>query len=580
MLKLIKFISPYRKGAIAMMISSFLQVLGTLYIPTLTADIVNNGIVTGDLDNVMKTGGWMLLVAIVTACISIGGTYLSIAISTSVGKDIRNAMFRKSQSFSKNDLDQFGTASLITRATSDVEQVQRSFYTIIELLLPLPVMAISGLILAFSKDKMLAFIIVGAMILVSTFSILLAKKTTPMFEKTQIFMDKMNTILRENIIGVRVIRAFNRTNHEQKRSSKAFGNYADIGIKVSKVFAMLIPVIMTIMNLCTILIIWIGGQKVSAGTLQIGDIMALIEYSVIILMYIIMGAMVFMIIPRARACSARINEVLDTEPEFEGVEFEGVNCDVKNFNRKAKLEFQNVTFQYAGAEKAVLDKINFTTNVGQTTAIIGGTGSGKSTIASLIPRFYDIQGGHILIDGIDIRNMKQNKLREKIGFVQQKAFLFSGTIADNLRHGKKNATMEEMRIAAKIAQIDDFIDNLEKGYNSPVSQGGSNFSGGQKQRLSIARTLIKRPEIYVFDDSFSALDFKTDAKLRAALKGYTRDAAVVIVAQRVSTIIDADQIIVIDDGQIVGKGTHYELMENCPIYQQIAHSQLKKEESA
>lgn len=580
MLKLIKFISPYRKGAIAMMISSFLQVLGTLYIPTLTADIVNNGIVTGDLDNVMKTGVWMLLVAIVTACISIGGTYLSIAISTSVGKDIRNAMFRKSQSFSKNDLDQFGTASLITRATSDVEQVQRSFYTIIELLLPLPVMAISGLILAFSKDKMLAFIIVGAMILVSTFSILLAKKTTPMFEKTQIFMDKMNTILRENIIGVRVIRAFNRTNHEQKRSSKAFGNYADIGIKVSKVFAMLIPVIMTIMNLCTILIIWIGGQKVSAGTLQIGDIMALIEYSVIILMYIIMGAMVFMIIPRARACSARINEVLDAEPEFEGVEFEGVNCDVKNFNRKAKLEFQNVTFQYAGAEKAVLDKINFTTNVGQTTAIIGGTGSGKSTIASLIPRFYDIQGGHILIDGIDIRNMKQNKLREKIGFVQQKAFLFSGTIADNLRHGKKNATMEEMRIAAKIAQIDDFIDNLEKGYNSPVSQGGSNFSGGQKQRLSIARTLIKRPEIYVFDDSFSALDFKTDAKLRAALKGYTRDAAVVIVAQRVSTIIDADQIIVIDDGQIVGKGTHYELMENCPIYQQIAHSQLKKEESA
>lgn len=580
MLKLIKFISPYRKGAIAMMISSFLQVLGTLYIPTLTADIVNNGIVTGDLDNVMKTGVWMLLVAIVTACISIGGTYLSIAISTAVGKDIRNAMFRKSQSFSKNDMDQFGTASLITRATSDVEQVQRSFYTIIELLLPLPVMAISGLILAFSKDKMLAFIIVGAMILVSTFSILLAKKTTPMFEKTQIFMDKINTILRENIIGVRVIRAFNRTNHEQKRSSKAFGNYADIGIKVSKVFAMLIPVIMTIMNLCTILIIWIGGQKVSAGTLQIGDIMALIEYSVIILMYIIMGAMVFMIIPRARACSARINEVLDTEPEFEGVEFEGVNYDVKNFNRKAKLEFQNVTFQYAGAEKAVLDKINFTTNVGQTTAIIGGTGSGKSTIASLIPRFYDIQGGHILIDGIDIRNMKQNKLREKIGFVQQKAFLFSGTIADNLRHGKKNATMEEMRIAAKIAQIDDFIDNLEKGYNSPVSQGGSNFSGGQKQRLSIARTLIKRPEIYVFDDSFSALDFKTDAKLRAALKGYTRDAAVVIVAQRVSTIIDADQIIVIDDGQIVGKGTHYELMENCPIYQQIAHSQLKKEESA
>ena len=580
MLKLIKFISPYKKGAIAMMICSFLQVLGTLYIPTLTADIVNNGIVTGDLDNVMKTGGWMLLVAIATACISIGGTYLSIAISTAVGKDIRNTMFRKSQSFSKNDMDKFGTASLITRATSDVEQVQRSFYTIIEMLLPLPVMAISGLILAFSKDKTLAFIIVGAMILVSTFSILMAKKTTPMFEKTQIFMDKINTILRENIIGVRVIRAFNRTNHEQKRSSKAFGNYADIGIKVSKVFAMLIPVIMTIMNLCTILMIWIGGQKVSAGTLQIGDIMALIEYSVIILMYIIMGAMVFMIIPRARACSVRINEVLDTEPEFEGVEFEGLNCDAKSFNRKAKLEFQNVTFQYAGAEKAVLDKINFTTNVGQTTAIIGGTGSGKSTIASLIPRFYDIQGGHILVDGIDIRNMKQNKLRDKIGFVQQKAFLFSGSIADNLRHGKKNATMEEMRTAAKIAQIDDFIDNLEKGYHSPVSQGGSNFSGGQKQRLSIARTLIKRPEIYVFDDSFSALDFKTDAKLRAALKGYTRDAAVVIVAQRVSTIIDADQIIVIDDGQIVGKGTHYELMENCPIYQQIAHSQLKKEESA
>lgn len=575
MSKLLKFVTPYKKGVTIMFILLFLQVLGTLFIPTLTADIVNKGIVTGNLNSIWKTGGIMLLVAAVTAGVSVLGTYISTRISAAFGRDIRNAIYIKSQSFSTNDMNRFGTASLITRTTSDVEQVQRAFYTLVEMLLPAPVMAVAGLILAFSKDHLLAYFIVGSMILTGGFALMVARKTTPLFEKIQVLMDKINSVLRENITGVRVIRAFNRTDHEQKRSAKAFSNYADVGIKVGKMFAILIPVILTIMNICTVMIIWFGGQRVSAGTLQIGDIMAVIEYAFIILMYITMGAMVFMIIPRARACAARINEVLDVEPEF----LKQTNKE-ESFNSTAKLEFQDVTFKYTGAEKAVLQNISFAIDPGQTTAIIGGTGSGKSTVASLIARFYDIQGGHILIDGIDIRNMSEHELREKIGFVQQKAFLFSGTIADNLRHGKKDATSKEMHQAAEIAQIADFIDKLDGGYDYPVSQGGSNFSGGQKQRLSIARAIIKNPEIYVFDDSFSALDFKTDASLRSALKNHTKKSAVIIVAQRISTIQDADQIVVIDEGQIVGKGTHSHLMENCVVYQQIAHSQLSQEEIA
>lgn len=575
MKKLIHFLKPYRKRIIIMFVLLFAQVLGTLYIPTLTASIVNNGIASGDLDYVWKTGGLMFLLALLTAGVSVLGTYLSTVVSTGMGRDIRSALFRKVQSFSANDFNQFGAASMITRSTNDVTGIQQTFSIIVEMLLPAPFMTIAGLILVFSKNQLLAFIILALMMFVIVVALFAAKKLVPIFEKLQTLMDKMNRIVRENIIGVRVIRAFNRTQSEKEREDEAFTSYANVAIKANKLYAFLMPLIMLVMNICTILVLWIGGQQVVKGTMQIGDIMAIIEYAILILMYMIMGIAVFIMIPRAQTCAARINAVLDVEPEFskKSIRFE-------KFKTDAKVEFRNVTFRYESAEEDVLHDISFTAQKGQTTAIIGGTGSGKSTIAGLLMRFYDIQGGNILIDGKDIRNYSQNKLRDLIGYVPQKAFLFSGTIASNLQHGKKNATTEEMYHAAQIAQIDDFIRADKKGMEAPVSQSGSNFSGGQKQRLSIARAIIKKPEIFIFDDSFSALDFKTDARLRAALKQEVADSAMIIVAQRISTIIKANQIIVLDEGRIVGKGTHEELLKDCQVYRQIAQSQLSEEELA
>lgn len=574
MYKLIKFLSPYKARVTAMLILLFLQVLGTLYIPTLTADIVNRGIVRGNLDHIWKTGGFMLAVAALIAAVSITETYLSTAIFSGMGRDIRNALFEKSQALAINEFNRFGPASMITRCTNDVMQIQQAYIAATEMLLPAPIMAIAGLILAFSKSPALALVIVCAMLVVSIITISLGKKAMPLFSKLQFLLDKINRVLRENLSGIRVIRAFNRSKFEQERANKSFHEYAQSAIRVNKIFAVLMPVILFVLNLSTVIIIAVGGQRVSDGQMQIGDIMALIEYAVLILMYLIMGIMIFMIFPRAQSCANRINAVLSAPT----VETETVKTPQRKQQCSAKLEFRNVTFQYQGAEEPVLSNISFTADVGKTTAIIGGTGSGKSTIASLIPRFYDIQSGTIRIDGKNIVHIPKQKLREKIGFVPQKAFLFSGTILDNFRHGKKDATMDEIRHAAQIAQISDFIDALEEGYHSRVAQGGNNFSGGQKQRLAIARALVKRPEIYIFDDSFSALDFKTDAKLRAALKKEVKDAAVILVAQRISTIMDADQIVVLDEGRVAGIGTHKELMESCIVYQQIAHSQLSEEE--
>lgn len=575
MIKLLKFITPYKKRVLAVLLFLFLQVLGTLYIPTLTADIVNNGIVPGNMDYILQTGMLMLLVAALTGALSITATYLSTSLSTALERDIRNALFRKVQSFSVTDFQRFGTASMITRSTSDVIQIQQAFAMLLEMLLPAPLMTVAALMLAFAKDRFLALVIMGTMVLVVIFAATISRKAMPIFTALQSLMDQINRVLRENIIGVRVIRAFNKVDYERQRINQTFIKYAATAIRVNKIFSVLMPVIMTLMNLCTMLILWFGGKRIGSGLMQIGDIMALVEYSLLILFYLIMGMMVFMIIPRAQACAARIQEVLNFKPDFAGPLPAG-----QQFERRAKLEFRHVTFRYAGADEAVLSDISFTADAGQTTAIIGGTGSGKSTLASLIPRFYDIQSGNILIDGIDIRNLPLSKLRHKIGYVPQKAFLFSGTIATNLRHGRKTASLAELRHAARVAQIDDFINRLDQAYDAPVTQGGSNFSGGQKQRLSIARAIVKKPEIYIFDDSFSALDFKTDAQLRKSLKREVRDAAVILVAQRISTIVDADRIIVLDNGRIAGIGTHRELMDSCPVYQQIAHSQLSKEELA
>lgn len=573
MKKLLHFLLPYKKRLLLMIGLLFIQVMGTLFIPTLTANIVNNGIVVGDLNYVWKTGGFMLLTAVATAAFSILGTFTSTSISTSMGCDIRGALFRKAQEFSINDFNQFGAASLITRSTNDVTQIQQAFSIIVEMLLPAPFMTIAGLILAFSKNRFLAFTILGFMIAIIVFVVIMGKKVIPIYDRLQGLLDKINRTVRESIIGVRVIRAFNRTAYEKKRTDETFHEYASTAIKANKIFAVMIPFVMVIMNICTLVIIWVGGQQVAHGGMQIGDIMAIIEYAMLTLLYLLMGVAVFIFIPRAQICAKRINAVLDTQPENANIV-----VPFHTMKQSAKVIFKNVTFRYAGAEEVVLQGIDFIAEKGKTTAIIGSTGSGKSTIANLLMRFYDIENGNILIDGKDLRVYTQEALRNKIAYVPQKAFLFSGTIADNLRHGKKDATEEEMHHAAKIAQIDDFINGLDKGMESRVSQGGSNFSGGQKQRLSIARAIIRKPDIYIFDDSFSALDFKTDASLRKALKKEVAESAVIIVAQRISTILDADQIIVLDEGQIVGKGTHRELLENCLVYQQIAKSQLSEEE--
>ena len=563
MRNLIKFLSRYKGRIAIMLLLLFIQVVGTLYIPTLTADIVNNGIAAGDLDYVWKTGRLMLIVALSTAVFSICGTFTSTYISTALGRDIRGAIFHKVQDFSISDFSRFGAASLITRSTSDVSQIQMAFSATVEILLPAPFMAVAGLVLVFSKDALLASMIIFAMMIILVIAVFVAKKVIPLFEQMQTSLDGINRTVREGITGVRVIRAFNREKDSKRRMDRSFEDYAATAIKANKIFAGLMPVIMLIMNILTILFVWFGGKQVAAGRMEIGDIMAVIEYSMLTLFYLIMSAAAFIFIPRIQTSAKRINAVLLTAPEFAGAQ--------KALNHRcakdaAKIEFKDVTFRYAAAKEAVLQNISFSVKRGSTTAII--------------MRFYDTESGSVFVDGTDVRAYDPTELRKKIGYVPQKAFLFSGTIADNLRHGKKDATEQEMQRACKIAQLDGLIASSEDGLLRRVSQAGNNFSGGQKQRLSIARAVIRKPDIYIFDDSFSALDFKTDAKLRAALKNEVGDSAVLIIAQRISTILDADQIVVLNDGRIAGIGTHRQLLASCPVYQQIARSQMSEEELA
>lgn len=573
MLRLVRFLKPYKKVVIAILLLTLLQTLGTLYIPTLTAEIVNNGVAKGDISYIMKTGAFMLLTVALTAVATVVGSWMSSNLSCGFAKDIRDAMFMKAQEFSMNDFNKIGTASMITRTTSDVNLIGQTAVMFIQMLLPAPIMAIGGLCLAFAKDKVMALIIVGTTASFLLIAFLLGKRVIPLFKFMQIKMDNINRILRETITGIRVIRAFNREKYEKNRIDTAAADYADNAIKVNKIIAVLIPAAMMIMNLGIVFILWIGGKRVVNGNMQIGDIMAMVQYSFLILYFLITGTMMFMYIPRAQACIDRINEVLDITPEI-------TDGTSKNFEAReyAHIEFKNVTFQYSNADEPVLSHLSFESKAGEVTAIIGGTGSGKSTIASLIPRFYEIQSGCIIVNGMDIRNLSQKELRDKIGFVPQKAFLFSGTISKNIKYGKNDATQEQIEYAAKVAQAHEFITGLEQGYDSFVAQGGNNLSGGQKQRLSIARALIRKPEIYIFDDSFSALDFKTEARLRKALKSEVGSSTVIIVAQRISTIMDADRIIVLDDGKIEGIGRHDELMKNCEVYRQIAVSQLSEAE--
>lgn len=582
MIKLFKQLKPYSMAIIAVLILVFFQSMGDLYLPTLMSDIVDKGIVQGDQNYIWKIGGFMLLVAGLGALCSVGASYLSSKVAAGFGKNLRSRMFNHVENFTLNEFDRVGTASLITRTTNDITQVQVVLTMMLRMMVGAPMMMIGGIIMAVSENAKLSLILVVVIPVLVAVIAIIGAKGLPLFKAIQVKLDKLNLVLREHLTGIRVIRSFNRTEHETKRFNAANRDLTDTAIRVNKIMASLMPLMMLVMNFSMIAILYFGSIRIDNNELEVGSLMAFIQYAMQIMFSLIMVSMMFVLIPRASASAVRINEVLDMQPEIKDPESLADERSKRGSKdgMRGYIEFDNVSFSYPGAENPALSDISFSAKPGEVTAIIGGTGSGKSTLLSLITRFYEADGGSIRVDGVDIREMTQETLRSKIGYVPQKAVLFSGTINENIRYGKEDATDEEIRHAAEVAQAADFISKMENGYEARIAQGGSNVSGGQKQRLSIARALVRRPEIYLFDDSFSALDFKTDAKLRAALKKETTESTVLIVAQRVSTVMDADRIIVLDDGAVAGMGTHRELLEHSEVYREIVSSQLSEEEIA
>ncbi|MBT2696426.1 ABC transporter ATP-binding protein [Bacillus sp. ISL-40] len=575
MIKLTRFLKPFQLPIYLVLGLVLLQSLSELYLPTLMADIVDKGVVTGDTNYIWKIGGFMLLVAAGGMICSIAASFYSAKAASGFGKLLRSKIFSHVGNFSLHEFDKLGTASLITRTTNDITQIQQVLVMMLRMMAMAPMMCIGGIIMAYSKDAKLTLVLAVALPILVLAIVIIARKGIPLFKAMQVKLDNLNRVLRENLTGIRVIRSFNRVQHEKKRFDEANWDLTQTAIKVNKIMAAMMPIMMIVLNLSTVAIVWFGGLRISNGHMQVGDMMAFIQYAMQIMFSFIMLSMMFVMIPRASVSAVRINEVLETVADIKDP-----SSSLSGESTKGHVEFQDVTFSYPGAEMPAISNISFSMKPGEITAIIGGTGSGKSTLINLIPRFYDVDSGKVLVDGMDVRDMAQEQLREKIGFVPQQSVLFTGTITENIRYGKENATAEEVDHAAEIAQAKEFISNMPEGFDAVISQGGTNVSGGQKQRLSIARALVRKPEIYIFDDSFSALDFKTDAKLRAALKGETGNSTVLIVAQRVSTIIDADQIIVLDNGEITGIGTHKDLMESSAVYREIVMSQLSEEEIA
>jgi len=549
MIKLLRFMKPYRWLLVLVVLFAFGQAIANLYLPTLMADIIDNGIIKNDIGYIWRTGGIMALVAIGGTICAVIGIFISSRVATGFGKIIRAKLFTHVQKFSLHEFDTVGTASLITRTTNDTTQVQQMLVIILNMMITAPITMVAGIILALNQDVGLSWILVVDIPVLVAAILILMSKAIPLFRLIQVKLDKLNLILDEGLTGVRVVRAFDRQKYEEQRFDVANRDLTDISIRVNRIVATLMPLMMFILNVSSIAILWFGSIRINNGDLQVGAMIAFLQYAMQILFALLMISMMFIMLPRSAASATRINEVLEIEPEINDAE------QVKRADEmRGYVEFDDVTFSYPGAEEPALSHISFSARPGEVTAIIGGTGAGKSTLVSLIPRFYDIDSGRILVDGVDVREMSQEHLRSKIGFVPQKAVLFSGTIAENIRYGKEDATEEEIQHAADVAQASEFIEKMEYGFDSVIAQGGTNVSGGQKQRLSIARALVRKPEIYIFDDTFSALDFKTDAKLRAALKKETQNSTVLIVAQRVSTVMDADQIIVLDEGKIAGLG--------------------------
>ncbi len=572
-----QYLRPYRGALAIVFVLLFIQAMANLYLPTLNADIINNGVITGDIDYILQLGAIMLVVTLALGVCSIVAVYYSARTAMAFGRDVRRELFRTVEDFSLREVDEFGTPSLITRNTNDVQQVQMLVLMGLTMLVMAPLTAVGGVIMALRENVQLSALLLVIVPVMALVIGTLMLRAVPMFRSMQVKIDRINEVLRENLAGIRVIRAFVRTNHEQQRFAEANDDLTVTSLRVTRLFALMLPALMLIMNLSSVAVIWFGGHLVDDGQMQIGDLTAFLQYIMQILFAVMMAVMMLVMVPRAAASAERIQQVLDTVPEIADPPTPTLP---DGSSAPGLVEFQHVSFCYPGAEDPVLSDLSFTLRPGQTTAIVGGTGSGKTTLVNLIPRLYDVTSGSVTVDGVDVRQMAQATLWGGISLVPQKSFLFSGTVGSNVRFGQPDADDDQVWRALDIAQAGTFVRELADTLDAPIDQGGANVSGGQRQRLAIARALVRDAQLYIFDDSFSALDYVTDARLRAALKKEVRDATVVIVAQRVSTILHADQIIVLDDGRCVGIGTHADLMDSCDTYQEIVNSQLTVEELA
>jgi ATP-binding cassette, subfamily B, multidrug efflux pump len=574
MFTMLKYIKPYKWLIASIITLTLASTLFELYIPTLMANVIDIGIADSNLPYIIQSGVWMLVLSMLTIFVTIVSIYLSSKVATGFGRDLRRALFVKVESLPIETLNRFGPATLITRTTNDSKQVQDVLSMILGTVTRAPLMLIGGIILAINREPKLSLIFLAALPILIFLIVSVMKKAMPLFVIMQTKTDRLNLVIRESLTGIRVTRAFNQVNYEKKRFNIANEDFRDNGIKVNKTMALLFPFMQLIINFTNIAIVWFGAIRINEGTMMVGNMMAFLQYALMIFMAFIMLSIAFMKLPRALASVKRISEVLDVEAIVKVPK--ETRDSGENISQSDFIQLKNVTYRYEGAERAAVENISFEVCQGQTTAIIGGTGSGKTTLIQLILRFFDPVEGEILVNDIDVRVISQSKFREKIGYVPQKAILFSGTIVENLRLGNKDVTEEEVVEALTIAEAIDFVNLKEKGIHSFLHQAGSNLSGGQKQRLSIARALVRKPEIYIFDDSFSALDYKTDAKLRRSLKEKL-DATIIIVGQRISSIMDADQIIVLDQGKMVGQGTHEYLLRNSIVYQEIVASQQIEE---
>lgn len=573
------YLKPYWKQVTFTVGLTLVMAISNLYLPTLNAKIINEGVVRGDTGYIGRMGGFMLLVAVLQMVCAVIARYFSAQVAMAFGRDVRSAVFRGVQTFSLSEVNRFGPPSLITRSTNDVQQLQMMLAVGLSMMIFAPMMGIGGLIMAVRQDRPLSLTLVVILPVMGLVLWAIIRRAIPLFQSMQKKVDRLNQVMREKLTGVRVIRAFARTAYEERRFEQANRELTQVGLEVMRLFAVMFPALFGILNFSTVAIMYFGAVRVDSGGMQIGNLTAFIAYVMEILISVLMAVMLFSFVPRAAASGARVQEVLEVEPTIHDPVTPKVPAS-RDGGRPGLVEFKEVEFRYPGAEEPVLSGISFEARPGQTTAIVGSTGSGKSTLVNLIPRLYDVTSGAILIDGLDIREMDRRELWRRIGFVPQKAFLFSGTVASNLRYGDDGATDDELWRALAIAQAKEFVEAMPGGLEEPVAQGGANLSGGQRQRLAIARALVKKADIYIFDDSFSALDFKTDSLLRAALRQELAQATVFIVAQRVSSIMHADQILVLENGAIAGFGTHHELLESCSTYQEIVYSQLSAEEAA